>query len=113
MNKTLCSLLGILFVLSFQSEAQQILNKQSLKPDAIGFVNVKQMAARDALLPRPNSITTVRVPNQEEEDFEEPYSPFSPAPARGNAPANIAVSSPSPILNYEAAPDEALGGGTS
>src|SRR5690349_19500016 len=107
MKKAVLYLIGLCLFVSFNSEAQQILNKQSLQPVARGVINVKQLADRDALFPRPAAITTARAPNEEQEEYEEPYYPFSPAPARGNAPNGIAVSSPSPILTFEGAPDEA------
>ena len=76
------------------------------------MVNFQQIADLDALLPRPPIAQQSFVPNENDE-YHEPAGPVSPYKESIQTANRVAVASPSPVLNYEAAPDEAQGGGAS
>ncbi|MGH2553717.1 MAG: G8 domain-containing protein, partial [Chitinophagaceae bacterium] len=92
--------------------AQETIAKPIIKPVARAVVNFKELAAREIMLPRPTGAIKGKVPNEVE--YEEPHSTYvSPEPDKPTNVNRISVVSPSPVLDYEGAPDEAQGGGTS
>ena len=100
-----------IFLASTTLLAQEIQTKQSIKPVTTAVINFKQLAAMERLKPRPPFVIKGYVPN--EGKYNEPYSPvFSTGDNVPPVANKIAVASPSPILTYEGAPDEAQGGGT-
>ena len=99
---------------SLKVQAQQPIEKKTILPVRSAVVNFQQLAEAEALLPKVPGATMGVVPNEaDEEGYEEPYHPLSPAPPAQNTVNRISVVSPSPVLNFEGAPDEAKGGGTS
>jgi G8 domain len=93
--------------------AQIMVPPTKLKPIATAVVNFEELAIIEKLMPKSLFVKQMPVPNEGTEYEEEPGPirlPETPPVARENA---VEALSPSPVLNYEGAPDEALGGGTS
>ena len=106
----------VLFVISAgigQSAWSQFsINGVSVKPLRSAIVNFTELADKEMVLPHP--MTGYQLPPDDVE-YEEPFSNIT-ATANGNnplTPQSPLVVSPSPVLTYEGAPDEAVGGGTS
>ncbi len=116
MNRNLLgkSLLFISLFLLFSTLifGQQVVQGNKVFPVKTAVVNFKELSDKELLMPR-NWLLAAPIPNEGRE-FEEPYSATAPQinPSPTN-PTNPLVVSPSPLLSYEAAPDEAQGGGAS
>jgi hypothetical protein len=104
------SLAGLIFFCQIVS-AQQI-EKIFILPSSRATVNLKQQADMEAMYPKPAGVYTNFIPNKGIKPAEQnhPVSPFIPGSQHSK---QINVASPNPTVNYEAAPDEAMGGGTS
>lgn len=109
------SLLLPLACLTFLNTAlrAQEQQKQIIRPVATAVVNMKQLVAAEKLRPAPTGVKMSFIPNGKAK-YTEPTDglpqPYIPSPIYQN---RIQVPSPGPVLNYQAAPDEAVGGGTS
>lgn len=111
--KKIFTLLSFIFSCSgiWSQNKNETVNERKIYPVKTAVVNFAELAQRELTLPR-NWIMAAPSPN-EAEYFEEP-GPVSPAPpVSPNTPSGITVVSPSPVINYQAAPDEAQGGGAS
>ena len=106
------SLTTFFLFISVFSFSQLIVQSSRAGIVAVGYVNLKMEADREALLPKPPGLSMGKVPNLEDQEYEEPTSAAPIQPFRPGDPNRITVVSPSPILNFEGAPDEAMGGGT-
>jgi Secretion system C-terminal sorting domain len=94
------------------ANAQELKRNLNVAPVAKAVINMSQLADMEKLLPRPPIVKQGDVPN-EKEKYIEPIgipSPYQPPIIIQN---RIQVASPPSVLNYEAAPDEAKGGGPS
>jgi hypothetical protein len=83
-----------------------------IRPVAHAVVNFAELARQEQLIPRSTFVMQAPTPNEgDEENLEEPGIPvpYQPSPFTNQ----VQVPSPSPVLNYQGAPDEAQGGGTS
>ena len=66
---------------SLKVQAQQPIEKKTILPVRSAVVNFQQLAEAEALLPKVPGATMGVVPNEaDEEGYEEPYHPLSPAP---------------------------------
>lgn len=102
----------VLLILAGSISAQQESTGKKIYPVKTAVVNFKELSDKEQLLPR-NWVMAAKVPNEGTEYEEEP-GPLVPAsPATPTTPTGITVVSPSPIVNFQAAPDEAQGGGGS
>jgi hypothetical protein len=93
--------------------AQPVASPTKLRPVATAVVNFQELANLEKIMPKSMFVKQLSVPNEGAEYEEEPSAivpPEFPTVVHAN---RVAVLSPSPVLTYEGAPDEALGGGTS
>jgi G8 domain len=94
--------------------AQPVTSPAKLRPVATAVVNFQQLSNLEKIMPKSMFVKQAPVPNEGAEYEEEPSAIVPPEfPAIVNANRGAAALSPTPVLNYEGAPDEALGGGTS
>jgi hypothetical protein len=108
-------LLLLLFILSGRIVTAQNGEAKIIRPVAHAVVNFKQLSDQERMFPRSAFVMQAPVPNEGAEYEEEDNGPVAPddRPPRPVNPNQVQVVSPSPILNYLGAPDEALGGGSS
>jgi hypothetical protein len=93
--------------------AQPVASPTKLRPVATAVVNFEELSNLEKIMPKSMFIKQMPAPNEGAEYKEEPGGIISPeVPAVVNA-NRVEALSPSPVLNYEGAPDEALGGGSS
>lgn len=112
MKKLIILLFCTFLLAAFQTVvfAQQQIGRQIVRPVRSAVVNMKQMADLEALLPKPPISTQGFIPNENDE-YEEPPGMPSPYESGASRENRVMVLSPSPVINYAAAPDEAQGGG--
>ncbi len=106
-------LLLVFLVLQQTLQAQQYVTREFIRPVRGALINFKQLSKLEALQPRPVLPVAGKLPNEHEEEYQEPYSPVSPPPAENIILNRTTVTSPSPVQTYEGAPDAAqFGSGT-
>jgi hypothetical protein len=102
-----------MFFLQEQAYAQPILAANKLRPVATAVVNFGELSNLEKIMPKSLLIKQLPVPNEGNEDNLEEPGPIRPPETTAPVTTNrVVVLSPSPVLNYQGAPDEALGGGT-
>ncbi len=120
MKKNCIHYVTALFLITFigvtdEINAQQTVQGNKLYPVKTAVVNFRDLSEKEAILPR-DWLLAAPVPNNVKQ-FKEPFYPNTPAnlntPVPFNTPNTPSVVSPSPLLNFEGAPDEAQGGGAS
>jgi hypothetical protein len=96
---------------SIHATAQENIQKTVKRPIAHAVVNFARLAEQEKMLPASTFVLQAPAPNEGTE-YEEPDGPIVPST---DPPVTNQVQAPSPsaVLNYEAAPDEAQGGGSS
>lgn len=103
-----------LFLIADTITGQELMRPQKTGPVSTATLNFKVISDLEATLQKPEGIARISyIPNEETEDKEPENLPISPYISSSTVLNRITVSSPAPSLNYEAAPDEAKGGGLS